>query len=275
MSAAHKFEHEAMKTSFTIRIPDADAELARKASFNAFELLDELEQKLSRYTPGGDIWQINHMRAGDSLLISDHAYQCLRLGLQAHMDTGGLFDPTLGAQIERYKQKQSGRAPEVTGQLMIDPERPAVHCVEAGREIDLGGIGKGFALDQVGLRLREWGIDCALVSAGASTQLALGPQPWTIEMTGAAGREPVTIEEQALSASGTEIQGAHILHPNQDAGQPLEHARVWVICATAALADAWSTAAMLAPPQEIARFEAAPIAVFYEEKGRFKRLPPS
>lgn len=276
MTDVHQFEHEAMKTSFIIRINGSEPDLARKASSAAFERLDELEQMLSRYIHGSDVWQINHMRKGDRLLISDDCYQCLRLGLQANINTGGLFDPTLGTRIEHFKSKQTGKAPEIQGQLMIDPERPAIHCIEAGREIDLGGIGKGYALDRIAENLLEWGIDSALVSSGASTHLALGPIPWEIELTGQQCTESIQLQNQALSASGTGIQGAHIVNPDVTASTPLQHSRIWILHSNAALADAWSTAALLTEPAEIMSFDTRPNAIVYEDSDGFRRInsPP-
>lgn len=274
MNSVCKYEHEAMKTSFTIRIHGSDPERAQQASLAAFERLDAIEQQLSRYIHGSDVWQINHMRSGDSLLISDECYQCLRLGLQAYMDTGGLFDPTLGTRIEHYKAKQEGTAPEIHGQLMIDPERPAVHCIQAGREVDLGGIGKGFALDRIAELLSDWKIESALVAAGASTQLAVGSQAWTIQLSGEHTSDEIEIQSEALSASGTSIQGAHILNPDPTSDSKLQHGRVWVTHPTAALADAWSTAAMLATPGEIASLKSAPTAVLYEDAEGIQRLSP-
>ena len=121
------------------------------------------------------------------------------------------------------------------------------HCLEAGREIDLGGIGKGFALDAMRGLLEDWGIKAALLSAGASTQLAFGEHAWPIELIGDKEQRRISLQNEALSASGTGIQGSHIIPPG---GNPenLPFERVWVIRNTAALADAWSTALILMDP---------------------------
>lgn len=272
MSELHKFEHEAMKTSFTIRIRNSDTTLAADSARDAFDRLDMIEQKLSRYIHGSDVWQINHMRSGESLLIGEECDQCLRLGLEAYMRTGGLFDPTLGSRIEHYKTKQEGEAPNTTGQLMVDPDRPEVHCVAAGREVDLGGIGKGYALDRMAVCLRDWGIDSALVAAGASTQLAIGELPWEVQLSGQHGTRTVELRHEALSASGTEIQGAHILNPDPDSTEPLQHRRVWIVEDQAAMADAWSTASMLAPAEKIFELDSPPKILIHETSEGFRQL---
>ena len=108
----------------------------------------------------------------------------MHIALKIYIDSDGLFDITLGRQIEHQKNAMRGIMPRIEGQLMVDPDRPAIHCVEAGREIDLGGIGKGYALDRIVPLLRDLGIQSGLIAAGASTQLAFGENSWKIELTG-------------------------------------------------------------------------------------------
>jgi thiamine biosynthesis lipoprotein len=272
VSTIHPATQEAMKTTFSIRIPDAGGDLAINASRDAFALLDTIEQSLSRYIVGSDIWQINHMEAGDRLLVSETCYGCLQAALQAYIDTEGLFDITLGKRIEHKKREADGPLPELSGQLMVDPERPAVHCSEAGREIDLGGIGKGYALDRMAELLKEWKIGSALISAGASTHLAFGPKSWEIELSGRDSKKTVVLQDSALSASGTDIQGAHIISPHGDSDMELKHRRVWVLERTAAAADAWSTAAMLTTPEALFQLPNPPQSLLYEKDGEFIEL---
>jgi thiamine biosynthesis lipoprotein len=191
------------------------------------------------------------MQSGQSLFISETCYECLRIALKIHIDTDGLFDITLGRQIEHQKNKLGGIAPALGGQLMVDPDRPAIHCVEAGREIDLGGIGKGYALDRIAPLLRDLGIKSGLASAGSSTQLAFGESAWNIELSGSTDMPIVELKNQALSVSGIEIQGSHIVSPRQTEFAHYTHARVRVVHEEAAYADAWSTACLLMSENEL------------------------
>lgn len=249
-SHTHTFEHKAMKTTFTLRLKHEDKKLAQSAAREATELIDEIENKLSRYIQGSDVWQINHMEAGQTLFLSELCYDCLREGLKAYEQTGGLFDVTLGRLIEHRKNKQPSPAPELVGQLVVLPDRPAIQCQEPGREIDLGGIGKGFALDRAKQLLSEWGIESGILSAGASTHLAFGPQTWTLGLTGKKETREITIREQALSASGTGIQEEHIVAATELEAK-CQSPRVWVVHPSATWADVWSTTAMLLPAAEL------------------------
>jgi thiamine biosynthesis lipoprotein len=125
-------------------------------------------------------------------------------------------------------------------------------------EIDLGGVGKGYAVDRVADVLRDWNIDSALVNAGQSTLLALGcapdGQPWRIAI-----RDPrdharslgaVRLADRALSGSGVALHGQHIIDPRS--GAPARGGLgAWALAPDAALSDALSTAFMILSDDEI------------------------
>lgn len=265
MSDTHTFEHKAMKTTFKLRLQHEDKKRAHDAAICAIELIEEIENKLSRYIAGSDVWQMNHMEAGQTLFLSELCYDCLRLSVEAYRETMGIFDVTLGRQIEHRKRNEDGDAPDINGQLVVVPDRPAVHCNEPGREIDLGGVGKGFALDKVKELLEEWEISSGIISAGASTHLAFGQQEWTMGLSAKNETRDITIKAQALSASGTGIQEEHIIAPDGSA-ETCQHPRVWAIHESAAWADIWSTAAMLIPKEELLDFSEKFTDLFVENE---------
>ena len=264
MSQIHQFDHHAMKTTFILRIVADDAKLAHDVAHAAIVLLDEIENTLSRYIEGSDVFRINHMETGQTLFISQTCYDCLRLAAEVHEHTGGLFDITLGTLIEHQKNKAAGSAPSLSGTLSIDPDRPAITCVTAGREIDLGGIGKGYALDQLKNLLEDWGIESALLCAGASTQLAFGSATWPIELSGDHNQQTIKLNNQALSASGIGIQGSHIVSPHEPRSPDYNFKRAWILQPSAALADAWSTALMLIDVEQLRTFEAPQDTLYFE-----------
>ncbi|MEO8615257.1 MAG: FAD:protein FMN transferase [Luteolibacter sp.] len=250
--AAHLFTHEAMHTTFALRICENNEAIARGMAHECFEQLDFLETRLSRFIDGSDVSRINQMQAGEILYISQPCHECLLIALDAYAQTGGLFDITLGRRIEHRKSGSHEPLPPLAGKLIIHPDVPAVTCEEPGREIDLGGIGKGFALDHLQQILIDWGAEGALLTAGASSLLAFGPEPWPIDLSGDGDSSRIYLNNEALSASGTSIQGNHIVHPAGDEAMPQAPcSRVWVISPTAAIAETWSTALMLMAPEEI------------------------
>ncbi|NQX01477.1 FAD:protein FMN transferase [bacterium] len=259
---AHLFTHEAMNTTFHLRICAPDQTAASHMARECSDHLDFLEARLSRFIEDSDVSRINHLHAGETLYINESTHQCLLAALDAHARTGGLFDITLGRRIEHRKSGEAGDVPPLLGRLTIHPDIAAVTCDEAGREIDLGGIGKGFALDQLRDILIDWGAEGGLLAAGASSLLAFGPDAWPVELSGDRQTERIDLFNQSLSASGTGIQGSHIVHPAGDAAMPpAPCTRLWVTAATATLAEIWSTALMLVEPDAMADFLAGEISV--------------
>ncbi len=269
------FTHEAMRTTFSLRLAGMAAGEAAGVARECFELVDLLESRLSRFREGSDVWRINRMEAGETLYLSDACHRCLLLALDAHARSGGLFDAALGAAIEHRKEGRPGPPPPPAGRLVIHPDVPAVTCAEPGRQLDLGGIGKGFALDEVHGLLADWGAGSALLGAGASTLLAIGGDTWPVELAGGHDTRRIGLAGRALSASGTGVQGEHVVDPRGEGEPGAGWRRVWLVAASAGLADALSTAALLMDAGELARFAAgdeAVEAVFADAGGAIEQV---
>lgn len=252
---AHVFSHDAMNTTFSLRFRGVDESTAQGMARECCDQLEYLESRLSRFIEGSDVARINQLRAGETLYLSEACHQCLLLAMNGYGRTGGLFDITLGARIDHLKTGDHGPPPTIAGQLTIHPDAPAITCETPGRKIDLGGIGKGFALDQLGRTLTEWGAPDVLLAAGGSSLLAFGPTAWPVDLTGDCEAAHIFLTHQALSASGTGVQGSHIVHPGGSAAMPVDaYRRVWVLAETAALAEIWSTAIWLMDPAEMAAY---------------------
>jgi FAD:protein FMN transferase len=249
------FTHQAMNTDFHLRIANRDPAIVAGMAKECFDHLDFIESRLSRYIDDSDVSRINQMKGGETLYVSECTHQCLLAAIDAHSRTSGLFDITLGRLIEHRKTSAEDPPPLLCGQITIHPDIPAVTCNAPGRVVDLGGIGKGFALDQMKQILIEWGADGALLMAGASSLLAFGHESWPIELSYFKNSLTLQLSNEALSASGTDFQGHHIIHPRGDDAMPHDLIRrVWVTAPTATLAEIWSTALMLLEPANLADF---------------------
>jgi thiamine biosynthesis lipoprotein len=264
----HCFSVEAMYTTFSLRLDCADKARAQEAASACINQLEILEGELSRFRHDSDVSRINQLQAGESLYISERTHACLLKAFHAQAMTAGLFDVTLGALTWPEGSGPDSEPFSPEGQLEVAPDQPRVACLTPGAQIDLGGIGKGFALDQLALTLASYQIKSALLCAGASTLLAIGPETWPIELTGDGVTEKISLQGCALSASGTGIQGAHVIHPDfLDEEPPYIFKRIWVTAPEATFADAFSTACLLMADDEIEMFadEHADLAIYAEE----------
>ncbi len=140
---------------------------------------------------------------------------------------------------------------------MLDPDAHTLTSRATSLKLDLGAIGKGYALDCVAELLREWSINVACLVAGGSTVLALDPPAgvtgWQIGIGDEPHIRPVLLANAAVSASGTAVKGAHLIDPRT--GQAASRtARAWAQAPTAAQSDALSTAFFVWSDREVADF---------------------
>jgi len=268
-----KFEraaHEAMATPFEVFIAATEPTLARQAANAAFAEIDRIEQALSRYVQSSDISRINHLAKGQATPVSECTFECLKAAARVHRETGGAFDVTIGPLMACWRDKDeslrqpgeeelaAARARVGMNLIELDEAEQTVRVKVSGVQVDLGGIGKGYAVDQAAVFLEEWGIEAALVSAGGSTVRAMDAPPgapgWPVGV-GGVGNQPHAPHElelcnKALSGSGVHVRGRHIMDPRT--GRPTRgKVATWALCPTATVADALSTAFMVMTPEEV------------------------
>jgi thiamine biosynthesis lipoprotein len=255
-----RFAHEAMATVFEVHAAHQDRRYAAQAAQAAFDLADRLERELSRFLPNSDISRINQLAAGETTRVGATAMECLVIARHMFDLTGGAFDVSIGTGLPS---------------LEIDPDDCLVRAANGGVRIDLGGIGKGYAVDLMAELLEEWGIETALVHGGFSSVLALEAPPaldgWPLTLSDPGDSSRVlarlSVRQTALGASGRR-KGDHIVEPRT--GKPARGRRAawvavprpgpaesearnnrWPRIAPAAVADALTTAVLLSSPGEI------------------------
>jgi thiamine biosynthesis lipoprotein len=250
--ARHRFSHEAMATVFEVHCAHGDPRYARQAAEAAFALVDRLEQELSRFVGNSDVSRVNALGAGESTRVSPTTLDCLAIARHLYDVTGGAFDVSIGSGLE---------------DLELDPDAFAVHARADGIRLDLGGIGKGYAVDRMAELLDEWEVDRALVHGGFSSVLAMEAPPgvdgWPLTLSEPGGSVLVRLSarRRAFSASGTR-KGDHIV--DRRTGRPVpDRGAAWVALAApprgpdgggspAAVAEGLSTALMILSEEEIA-----------------------
>jgi len=264
----HRFGHEAMATRFEITLVHEDAAEAASAAQEVWDDIDRLEQQLSRFVSYSDIGRLNGSEAGRAVDIHEAAMDCLTYGKEIWEQTGGAFDVTIGplhaALRNRDGSPRKASKEEIENakarcgyqHLQLDPEEFTATPLVDNMFIDLGAIGKGYALDQAAQLLGErYGITSALLNAGTSTLLGIGSMPgqdgWLVR---AGAPEPFALHNEAVSGSGFQVQGAHIVDPRTAKLVNMSRIIRWSVAPNATLADALSTAFIIMNRKEIDAF---------------------
>jgi len=270
--AVHRFAHEAMATVFEAFIAGKDKVYAGQAARAAFDEIDRIERLFSRFDPSSEISRILRLRPGESLPVGVETVHVLGLGSFVQSETGGAFDPNYRTAAARSARRPTSPPPPVGRLLRVEHTGGGFEVVRLRRgagapalDLDLGAVGKGFALDCALGVLRDWAVDNVLLHAGTSTALGHGPGPngtargrgWPVGAGSTAGKAAgpgrVFLRNGALSGSGTEVKGEHVVDPRT--GRPARgHQAAWAGHSSAAASDALSTAFMVMRTGEVAKF---------------------
>ncbi|HUH48177.1 MAG TPA: FAD:protein FMN transferase [Arenibacter sp.] len=264
----YEFSHQQMGTQIgLIFYASGNIDNAQTIAKSVFQRIDDLNATLSNYIEHSEL---NHLGKNTDVPVdvSQDLFQILKLSDIYSKKTNGAFDVTLGPLINLWKAVlKQGRIPtgqEITSTLKRTGYRniefPAVRSVilrKTGMQLDLGGIGKGFAADEAIKVLRENGINTALVDMGGDITVS-GPPPnkefWTLGFSyfNEKGEEvfnKVKLRDQAIATSGDQYQYtlidgkrySHIIDPKS--GRALSNRiQVTTIAPNGAMADAYASA---------------------------------
>lgn len=247
------FDYEAMNTKLDLLICGGDSDYARSAAYECYERLGNLESLLSMYREGSDINMVNTSPVGTVTVLSEFACDCLLQAFAVSAITGGAVDVCLGKYFAGRKEGVKVPARE-RGMFEFDPDS---YCIKKTSEgwIDLGCIGKGFAVDSLVELLRDpWEIQSAFINFGGSSTYAFGkPEDsdnWKVNLS-----PEVSIDIPAcglgVGASGTSVLGEHIVDARTGEVPKNAPFRTWAFAESAAVADALSTAFMILEKEKI------------------------
>jgi thiamine biosynthesis lipoprotein len=278
-----EFTRPAMGTEFRLCLYADGPARARAAAEAAFACIARLDQALSDYDPASELSRFGAASDGGAptrwIELSPALFEVLAAAEDVAHASGGAFDVTVGAATRLWRRAQ--RQAELPSAASLEEARRSVGFLQLeldrngrrgrllarGMRLDLGGIAKGYALDQALRVLADAGVPCALLDGGGDL-LAGAPPPgepgWRIAITGYSSRDPARdpaacelwLRNAALATSGDlergfELEGrrfSHILDART--GTPLGfHALVSVHAPNGVLADAWATALSVLEPR--------------------------
>lgn len=256
---------DAMGTRFElIIVPEAGGPPVATLRAAAGEALDEIERLhrlLSPFDPASEVAALNRA-AGSGLPqpVTPELFDLLILAEAVRAESAGAFDCTLGALMcsHGFRGPPQGAAPGTRLRVLTIDRAARAVTLGPGVAIDLGAIAKGWALDVAAAALREAGVSCALLHGGTSSVLAIGAPPgtpgWRVGLrlpgaTEAPTMPLVVLRDLALGVSAphgrlNERGEGHVLDPRSGNSVP-SGAYAACVSPSAALADAWSTAALV------------------------------
>lgn len=291
-----------MGTSYSVKITDLTPGIdAGELNTEVERILEEINDQMSTYRAGSELSRFNSRKSKSWMEVSAETLMVIDSALRVSRLTGGAFDPTIGPLVNlwgfgpsehRSRAPEAGRIAEATShtgypKIATRASSPAIRKNEPKIQVDLSGIAKGFAVDQVADLLERAKISQYLIEIGGELKgRGLNPraEPWKIGVEKpVAGQRTVQrvvrLDGSALATSGDyrnffEQHGRRFSHIiDRRSGRPVSHglASVTVIAPSAMEADALSTALMVLGPEagvELAKREnLAALFIAKQKKG--------
>jgi thiamine biosynthesis lipoprotein len=267
---------DAMATRFEILVYGTHPPALRAAAEEALAEVRRLESRLSFYRPDSEIARLNQRGGTEPVRILPEVWTLLERAVALGRATDGAFDITVAPLLEAWgfaggtghrpdpETLHSARNRVGLQYLRFDRLTWSVSFEKPGMRVDLGGIGKGYAIEQAVEILRDAGVTSALIHGGTSTAYGLGAPPeaeaWQVAIEPPPElRRPdapplavVSLRDRALSVSAvwgrafTDAEGlhGHVIDPRT--GQPVSRAVLAaVVTRSPTDADALSTALLV------------------------------
>jgi FAD:protein FMN transferase len=273
----------AMACQFEVTLNAGQYDHGSSMAIEALDLVEQLEDQLTVYRDHSEISQINRTAAEGPVAIEAQLFQLLSLAVELFKMTGGAFDITAGPLSKVWGfTRRAGAIPEAADlaealsrvgsqHLQLDADSRTIRFSQPGIGINLGAIGKGYALDRCAELFETATVNDFLLHGGNSSVLARGShgahrgQGWSVGVRNPLRPErrlgELWITDQALATSGSGSQ--YFIHGGRRYGHILDPRTGWpaqgvlsttVIAPTAATADALSTAFYVMGPKAAEEF---------------------
>jgi thiamine biosynthesis lipoprotein len=290
-----------MNTRFEVAMWGRDEVYLNSVGEAVLEEIHRLERQLSLYRDDSDIHELNLYAAHRAVTVEPRLFYLLARAKGIHAATGGAFDITvaplmrawgfMGASGHMPDPVEVAAARELIGMHLVElnEEDFTVRFLREGVVLDLGAIGKGYAIEQAAEMLREFEVGGALIHGGTSTVQAIGAQPdgspWPVAIQHLSEPEQyitvVNLQDSTLSVSAIhgksftqdDVRYGHVLDPRT--GAPVRNALLSaVVCDSATDGDALSTALLIQGESFLdtlpeLREEARGLVVVPDEDGAF------
>jgi len=246
----------AMATRFELVLYGSDPSHLRAAGEEALQEIERLEAQLSFYRRDSEIRFLNDNAAGGPVKVEPRLFHLLQKCACLFASTEGAFDVTVGPLMRAWRfVNDSGALPDEgerdrarslvgTEYIEFNDHAHTVRFGKQGMEIDLGGCGKGYAIERAVALLKENGISSALLQGGTSSAYAIGAPPggraWRIRLADPffADPSPVVVDLIDCALSVSAVHGKFFERDGKRYGHVIDPRSGQVVSGAAAAAVA-------------------------------------
>ena len=211
-------EQSIMGTRIAVEFWDEDKHHAQQCAEQVFSEMRRIDALMSPYKPDSELSRLNEQAAEEAIQISEEMFNLLKKSLRMSQISNGAFDITFSSVGHLYDYREGIKPSEQEIQqslerinfrhVVLDEKNHSVRFARPGVRIDLGGIAKGYAVDNGIAILDKCGIKGGLVSAGGDSRILgdRGNRPWMMGIRHPRKKDAVVVvlplSNTALSTSG-------------------------------------------------------------------------
>jgi thiamine biosynthesis lipoprotein len=265
-----------MACVYAIEAYGPEAEVLPRVVEEAFDEVDRIDRLMSHYRAESPLSRINREAARHPVTVEPELFDFIAEAMRYNRDSDGAFDITVGPLMKAWGFfRGEGRMPSPeelatarrhvgAAHVTLSPAAKSIGFDEAGVELDLGGIAKGYAVDRVVRLLTARRVSAALISAGGSTIYGLGSPPdrdgWEVAIQDPLDSQKVArevrLKDRALSVAGSSeksfesdgVRYSHIMDPHT--GRPVQGVlSVAVLTSSGTAGDALDDALFVLGPE--------------------------
>jgi FAD:protein FMN transferase len=207
-----------MGTNIYVEVWSEDAAKGEEAIDAVMAEMRRIDELMSHYKPESQLSQINARAAQEPVQVDAELFDLIKLSTHYSIITEGAFDITYASvghlydyphHVKPTEEQIKAALPGVNWRnMLLDPVHHTVRFEHPGMRIDLGGIGKGYAVDRCIAILQARGFQHALVTAGGDSRI-IGDRigrPWVVGIRNPDDKDKVVtripITNSAMSTSG-------------------------------------------------------------------------
>jgi thiamine biosynthesis lipoprotein len=295
-----EYAHKSMGTLFRIICYAEDMAQSDRLSLEAFKRIDDLNNIMSDYLPESELNNLSRRSGnGEYIEVSTDLYEIIRLSYEWSERTNGIFDITVGPYTQLWRRagrkdllptpEQIKKASESVGFKFIHlgENRQSVLLMKAGMQLDLGGIAKGFAVDEVYNLFTGAGLAHVLIDGGGDIRAGDPPpgrEGWKIVLENLEeDRQVVQLANAAIATSGDlyryilidSVKYSHIIDPRTGYGLTIQKT-VTVQAGSCTEADVLASALSIWEPKEgllfLSSIPSTKAVILQESNGKLERF---